>query len=293
VGRFGDAITFDAGQLRHAAGKAFGAGANPLILLRRVAVLAVDATGRPALDPKAKLALLEWAEHTSLGQDPDLVRAVDARRRRAATALARQAPPHAPLRALRLVVRPMWRIAVGLGNRLNPWELGLSLHGTYGWPVIPGSSIKGAVAAWARQAGHADDDPATYERIFGLPRAGHRPTAGEPGGDGPRARRGSVTFLDASPHDGPIQVRRDVVTPHVQPYYRDTGRKPPAEYHQPIPSEFLTVDGGAFGIDLIGPPGDTDTAAQWCRCAVDDLGVGAKTAAGYGYLIAGPTMELA
>jgi CRISPR type III-B/RAMP module RAMP protein Cmr6 len=83
-----------------------------------------------------------------------------------------------------------------------------------------------------------------------------------------------------------------VLTPHVQPYYRDTSRDaatgnaaPPAEWHNPVPVGFLTVCGGSFAVDLAGPvAGDVRDAARWFRCAVDELGVGAKTAAGYGYL---------
>jgi CRISPR-associated protein Cmr6 len=51
-----------------------------------------------------------------------------------------------------------------------------------------------------------------------------------------------------------------------------------------VPVVFLVVT-GAFVIDLAGPDCDeVDRAAGWLRDAADDVGVGAKTAAGYGYL---------
>jgi len=63
------------------------------------------------------------------------------------------------------------------------------------------------------------------------------------------------------------------------------GRLPaPAEHHNPAPISFLTVT-GAFAVDLYGPDaGDVAKAAQWLIDAGAELGAGAKTAAGYGYL---------
>jgi CRISPR-associated protein Cmr6 len=105
-------------------------------------------------------------------------------------------------------------------------------------------------------------------------------------------RRGSVRFLDALPAGDPVSVTVDVVTPHAQPYYtsaKDSRTRdvvPPAEHHNPIPSMFLTVSGGEFAVDLTGPAEDVERAADWCAEAFDELGAGAKTAAGYGYATA-------
>src|SRR5439155_5848216 len=128
-------------------------------------------------------------------------------------------------------------------------EIGLALDGTYGCPIIPASTIKGAAAAYAWSTTPTGDDLAQFNRVFGLPRAG------QPGAPN---RQGSVCVLDALPHRGTVKIRRDVVTPHVQPYYRERKRQPPAEYHQPIPAEFLTIDDGAFAIDLVGPQDDVN-----------------------------------
>lgn len=86
-----------------------------------------------------------------------------------------------------------------------------------------------------------------------------------------------------------------MLTPHVKPYYDaiargDTTTPPPAEYHQPVPVLFLVVSGGTFAVDIVATrpgtaAGDLDKAATWCMDAVDDEGIGAKTAAGYGYLV--------
>ena len=97
-------------------------------------------------------------------------------------------------------------------------------------------------------------------------------------------------FLDALPAAGPAPVAIDVLTPHVKPYYDSTAagsRKPPAppgEYHSPVPVYFLTVT-GPYAVDLVGrDPDHLEFAAGWLIDAGAELGVGAKTAAGYGYL---------
>ncbi len=275
--------------------------ANALVMLRRVA-FADEKAGRRLL--------LGWAERTNLGQDRALVAAVAGRRARLICALRGRG-----LVCVRLRVSPMWRLAVGLGDRANPHEIGMALHGTYGWPVIPGSTLKGLTHAWAVET---EQDPDVVESLFGLPR--QRPardslgTAGEhaelddavtpaaaasPERARPAARRGTVRFLDAYPAARPVTVVRDIVTPHVQPYYGDQLRsiagtaedgrfEPPAEHHNPVPSYFLSVAGGSYHLDVVSDaPGSAETAARWCAAACDDLGVGAKTSAGYGYLEVG------
>ncbi|GAA0405412.1 type III-B CRISPR module RAMP protein Cmr6 [Micromonospora gifhornensis] len=250
------------------------AGANPLVVLHRAAFV----TGRGDFDTKTEASVLRWAADFGLGQEPQLLAIAAQRRARALTALVTQR--NGKVVWQRRKVTPQWRMAVGLGNRLNPYEIGLSLHGTYGWPVIPGSTIKGLTCAWARECGIDQEDPQLFGRIFGLPRVGADPdeSAAAPEGAG----QGSVAFLDALPVGGPATVVRDVVTPHQQPYYGQ--EQAPGEHHQPIPSEFLVVEGGTFAIDLLGPTEDVAGAAEWCVTAMDELGVGAKTSAGYGYL---------
>ncbi|MGH3942472.1 MAG: type III-B CRISPR module RAMP protein Cmr6 [Pseudonocardiaceae bacterium] len=256
VGPLGKAITISPAGL--------DSQASPLILLRRVTAL--DAHGD--LDPKAELALMQWAEKSRLGQNRELVRQVTARRQRALEQLRAQGHTVVRLRA-----KPEWRLVVGLGNRANPHEIGMSLHGSYGWPIIPGSSVKGLTAAWAAGLADVGADSPDFVRIFGT-----------------TASRGSVRFLDAIPANEPAGVVLDVLTPHHQPYYTSTtpssGRTPipPAEYHNPIPVHFLTVT-GAFAIDLTGRvAGEVNQAADWLIDAGDELGAGAKTTSGYGYL---------
>ena len=43
---------------------------------------------------------------------------------------------------------PEWRFVVGLGGK-GPLEVGMTFHRIYGFPFIPGSSLKGLARAWA------------------------------------------------------------------------------------------------------------------------------------------------
>ncbi|MFW6638517.1 type III-B CRISPR module RAMP protein Cmr6 [Nocardiopsis algeriensis] len=286
--------------------------ANALIVLRRTAFVP-DAPDHVELPKQAGQALLRWAQDHDLGQVDEQVRAVSKRREYALDQFRAQGKHVA-----RVLLTPEWRVTVGLGEKANTHELGLSLHGTYGWPVIPGSSLKGVTAAYAwDRFQHAAKGREVFRKIFGSPlpppraeaekrQAGKDRTArgaqadgtareeqySGAGADRTDAQRGTVRFLDAFAAGSPVTVSVDVLTPHVKPYY-DTTREeregvvphPPAEHHQPVPVQFLTVAAGSFAADLVGDTEqDIKYAAHWLCQAVEDLGVGAKTAAGYGYM---------
>lgn len=113
--------------------------------------------------------------------------------------------------------------------------------------------------------------------IFGAPRP-TQPT---------EAERGSVRIWDALPTTSP-QLALDVLTPHVKDYY-DAGNAgcvptvPPAEYHNPVPVRFLAVEDTQFCGYLIGPATDLTRCYELIEQGLGELGVGGKTAAGYGY----------
>ncbi|MDQ7005478.1 MAG: type III-B CRISPR module RAMP protein Cmr6 [Ghiorsea sp.] len=103
---------------------------------------------------------------------------------------------------------------------------------------------------------------------------------------------GSLIFFDAIPIH-PVQLKADIMTPHYNQWYAkgdeasiNDGSNVPADWHDPIPVPFLTVDKGqSFQFGIAKRPGfegdisdvliDLQEALQW-------LGAGAKTAAGYG-----------
>lgn len=271
AGPLGSVFTVVDGRLRGPS----ATEANALVMLNRLAFFDTH-SGR--LDDGGKRALLGWACTQKLGQSDGLVSAVSRRRKAALDALGGSGC-HVRLRA-----EPEWRLAVGLASQVNAHEISLALHGTYGWPVIPGSALKGLAAAWAMSP-DSKADPDDVVRVLGGP----RPGTGRPGGDGPAAAMGSVRFLDAMPDGRPVAVLADVMTPHVKPYYDSmavpsAAPVPPAEYHNPVPLTFLTVR-GAYAIDLHGAgEKDLGLAVEWLMRAGDEFGAGAKTAAGYGYL---------
>ncbi len=159
------------------------------------------------------------------------------------------------------------RLIVDYG-RQTAMEGGLSFHPILGVPRVPGSALKGITSAWLLETEGARD-----------PALGQDPK--EQGG----AYRGVVDFLDALPKGGHFSLALDVLTPHYGEYYR--GNSAPGDWLSPIPFTFLTVAKPTrFLFDLLAKYRDQAALvriAQILAEALEEHGVGAKTAAGYGY----------
>ncbi|MEV4511591.1 type III-B CRISPR module RAMP protein Cmr6 [Dactylosporangium sp. NPDC049525] len=244
-------------------------GANALLVLNRCAVRGDD----QRLDESAQLA---WAVRTGLGHAAPLADAAHRRRHAAARSLAGQHDRQpAALQVRHLALRPQTALLTGTGEA-GIRNVGLALHGTYGWPVLRGSTLKGVTHAYARDVKQMPRP--LRQEIFGT-----RPDAAD-------HEPGTVTFLDAVWHGTDCAVAVHVLTPHFGGYYADrSGTVPPAEYNNPVPVSYLAVTAATFLATLIGPADAVDKAQELLTAAVDDLGVGAKTAAGYGYLDAEET----
>lgn len=263
------------------------ASGNGALVLRR---LAFDVEKRK----ENRDVVLTWATETGLGQSGSatLRRAAGERRERALGRIA-AAPSSdgvgAPeCMAVFVTILPEWRLVTGLGDEAGAYGIGISLHGTYGWPVIPASGVKGIVRHWATAEGVPALDIA---RILGDVDESERARAG---------RVGSVQFFDATPADRePVAVGTDVLTPHHGPYYARHATAearaskappaPPAGWNNPVPSSFLTLGStkGALLAGVVGPTDDVEAVVGWMTVAVDAVGIGAKTAAGYGYAAIG------
>ncbi|MFV2194987.1 type III-B CRISPR module RAMP protein Cmr6 [Nocardiopsis sp. LOL_012] len=270
-------------ETAHGSGRGVGPEANALVILRRLSFEPVDGGTNPW---KNHVPLHGWATEHRLGQGGSgLQNAVLQRRRHFLRRWAAFDPDRRHVRRLRLTVE--WRMASGLGLQFGVLDNGLALHGTYGWPGLPASTLKGLAAAGARSAGA---DTERIVRALGGPRPrgdqDPRPTTEE-------HTRGTVRFLDALPDA--VTVHDDVITPHQQPYYTSTDPKahkdaqtkrnarPPAEHHNPVPVPFLSVS-GRMHVDLIGDDGgDLDAVSAWLAEAGEELGGGGRTTAGYGY----------
>ncbi|GAB3479010.1 type III-B CRISPR module RAMP protein Cmr6 [Nocardiopsis coralliicola] len=288
-----------------------GDGANALTVLRRTGLSRfhhVD-DGGPPKPVEGPFPVHRWAEATGLGQEPEL--AARALQRRDAFLRRWTRRKGNAIRRLDLV--PEWRLVTGIGLKFGTLDTGITLHGTYGWPMLPGSSVKGLAAAGAALLGAPEDQ---VQRVLGAPRADRSgppesesaaAEGAEPDGPSPQtavqAAVGSVIFLDSLPSatgqpDGgqpaptrrAVQVHRDVVTPHQKPYADDTDpRAPknnprsPAEHYAPVPLPFLSIS-GRLRVDLLGSSdGDLDAAYEWLSAAGDFIGAGGRVTAGYGY----------
>lgn len=168
---------------------------------------------------------------------------------------------------------PTWRMVVGLGAE-SVLETSIRLHRIYGFPIIPGTAVKGLARAYAHLV--LEKPPCDPEVVA---------ICGTPPGKTP-LRAGHVTFFDAVPGKAP-RLKLDVMNPHYSDYYRG-GNTPPADYLSPMPVYFLTVEHGSpFHFAIAAHRDGADlaaTAEEWLKGSLRDLGVGAKTTAGYGYL---------
>lgn len=185
---------------------------------------------------------------------------------------------------------PDWRLIVGLGNE-SVYETSMTLHHIYGIPYIPGQAVKGVVRNWIineifgqNKKGKTDLKGAEKRALDNL---GFRKIFGK------QDNQGKVIFFDAFP-TGKINLKTDIMNPHYGPYYSEG--KPPADYHNPIPIFFLTVENTQFEFIIGIKEKDNQqielgkfngkilqVASDWIKNALQEHGIGAKTAVGYGY----------
>jgi CRISPR-associated protein Cmr6 len=185
---------------------------------------------------------------------------------------------------------------------------GIALDRCFGLPMIPGSAVKGITrvqALWEiHEAQGAEKLRLLRLAMLLLGYGAHdlRGDFGWAGGDaaanaiareiGADDFKGCACFLPAYPTTPPTIVV-DMVNPHYPEYYR--GRKPRAEDNEsPIPNYFPAVEAGSsfgFAVLLNRVPSAANItseellsqAKRWLEGAVTHKGVGAKTAAGYGW----------
>ncbi|MDX2255530.1 MAG: type III-B CRISPR module RAMP protein Cmr6 [Pseudanabaenaceae cyanobacterium bins.39] len=174
---------------------------------------------------------------------------------------------------------PEWRMVVGLGSA-SILETAMTLDRVTGIPIIPASALKGLAASYAMlsvlettQREEAEKNPDhDFANIFGT-----------------QDQAGKVIFLDAVATEAPT-LEPDIMNCHYPDYYG--GKTPnPTPYQSPNPVYFLTLGRKSkFGFALAGCDSSNSTAAlvrlaeKWLKSGLQELGIGAKTAAGYGYL---------
>jgi CRISPR-associated protein Cmr6 len=194
------------------------------------------------------------------------------------------------------------RLLIGHGNPSGA-EVGLSVHRSWGVPVIPGSALKGLTAhyvdtvygdeaaerrdwrgpTWKNGRVNPGDGAGNeFALLFGAP---------EVDGEKKSARGGWVEFHDALYVPGSVPnnrpFARDVLTVHQKPYYDGQGAVWPNDWTSPTPVGFVTVRPGTrFLLALIGPRDWTELAMTLLLEALAEWGIGGKTSAGYGRLVA-------
>jgi len=104
---------------------------------------------------------------------------------------------------------------------------------------------------------------------------------------GSQDQEGKIIFFDAFPINEP-QIKVDIMNPHYGHYYNEG--KAPTDDKNPIPINFLTVEDTTFGF-LIASKENLEnfmikdkTLEDWFKDALQNHGIGVKTAVGYGYL---------
>ncbi|ABX03222.1 MAG TPA: type III-B CRISPR module RAMP protein Cmr6 [Herpetosiphon sp.] len=167
------------------------------------------------------------------------------------------------------------RMIVGLGNT-SPIETSICLHHTYGVPYIPGSAIKGLVAAYARQQ-LGDDWTKGSETQAEKPLNAYQTMFGHP------ESAGYLTFFDALyiPNSSqPLAI--DVMTPHHMTYQQGN-LQAPTDFDSPNPVAFLSAT-GSYLFAIGGDQAWVTAAFAILEKALLEYGVGAKTSSGYGRL---------
>ncbi len=189
-----------------------------------------------------------------------------------------------------------------------PENAGLCLHPHFDYPYIPGSAVKGVArhAAWCEwdELSEGEEKERCAEKIvavFGFPTGddGDEDHEGldqyleriykkREGADKSRPRTsGTICFLAANPETRPELVL-DVLTCHHREYYKGESKDVALDNETPVPVSFPAVEKDVkfrFTLIPLRNRGEAyfDAAKDWLVKAITMYGVGAKTAAGYGW----------
>ncbi len=185
---------------------------------------------------------------------------------------------HSP-RFRRLTLVNSSRLLLHLGRSSVLENVGLYCDRTTGLPLIPGPAVKGIVSTWACWEGNQGRDDFTSARSELNPAIaailGSNPDKEHP----VNHIAGNISFLGGFPSTLP-SLDLDIVTPHP-----DDGKG------RITPNPFLAIAAGSiwhFPLIASSRLNDGDAkamlqkAATWLEEALIQLGMGAKTAAGFG-----------
>ena len=181
-----------------------------------------------------------------------------------------------------------WNFITGMGNA-HPVENGFSWHPTLGTPYLSGASVKGLVREWIENWSGLENEELREASLdwFGS----ESKNSNEQTKDN---RAGSIIFFDAIPYE-PVSLGCDIMTPHMKDWYAKGGNitdvtrdssAVPADWHDPVPVPFLVVKKAKFLFSVAARTEEAKEAIpqvmEVLSYALECLGAGAKTAAGYG-----------
>lgn len=158
------------------------------------------------------------------------------------------------------------RLIIGFGER-GGLDFGITLHHTYGVPVLPGSALKGSASSFAHATGGPDwaKTPGNKGKfaadLFG---GRHQPARGRE-----IVASGLVDFLDAwwVPDGYATPFTRDVITPHHNSYFSKDGW--PDGMDDPVPVSIIVLRPGlTFLFTVRGPDKTREVAAGILRDAL-------------------------
>ena len=205
-----------------------------------------------------------------------------------------------------LCLRTLGRLAVGLGNPSRKENSGTSFARPYGFPLLPGSSLKGLLRHFLEE--ELADAKALTDALSSMGAADLQGAAaldGKSGAEvastvlgrsGEHGSAGLVSFLDGWPLEPGGWFGIDVVTCHHQGYYGD-GSRNPGDDEGPIPAHVLVIEPDVdFDVWFLPSPslavGDEVKQAATLKCvrhllslALRTWGLGAKTGSGYGRMV--------
>lgn len=187
------------------------------------------------------------------------------------------------LKVIDLVLRTKHRFLIGAGSP-SAYEVGFHFDRNNGYPVIPGSSLKGAFFHFLE-----DEALATRNTRFGADSGKIRKWQGfsDETGEGGESGKGEISFLDAIPC-GNLRLERDIINNHFTKYYDEKSILPPNDWYEPIPVTFIAVAKNTkmrFSLVLRKEDysnQDFEEIQRLFKEMLSDWGVGAKTAYGYG-----------
>ncbi len=210
-------------------------------------------------------------------------------------------------RSRALIAKLEGRLAINLADSLIR-NAGIALDRLFGMPYVPGSAVKGAARATALEevmAAEGEERARLFDLfrcVFGTADNDYKPheelaVFRDILGDRPANLRGSVAFLPAYPVSEAKMVV-DLTNVHFPEYYR-TGASADLKRENPQPNPFPCVESGArfaFCLVLTGndhAPELLPAAERWLIQALTVRGLGAKTAAGYGWFSIEPPRVIA